>query len=423
MIQVVGDIILDRYVLGTATRLSPEAPVPVLMGMTTQEVAGGAANVAMNLVNLGAATCLIGVVGDQDDNAKKLMKLLAHPELMTIISRDPVSPTTTKTRIVADGQCLVRLDDEGSHSSVSDLVLESSRARHARTVVISDYNKGAVDRARDIIRESRGQVLVDPKRDFSHYSGAWLVKPNRREFEQFVGKFQDWDELVSLARASMAQHSIDNMLVTLGADGMILVQPDSHLHVPSLAQEVFDITGAGDVVMAVVAYAVHQGVNLARAVVMASVAAARAVAHHGNYVVKPQDLQQQRRVFTNGCFDILHPGHLSYLEASRALGDHLTVAINSDDSVRRLKGPQRPIHDQEQRRSMLLALRCVDEVVVFDEDTPENIIRQLDPDIITKGGDYTVEQVVGHDLGPEVVIIPYVPGNSTTNIIKQLEGG
>jgi D-beta-D-heptose 7-phosphate kinase/D-beta-D-heptose 1-phosphate adenosyltransferase len=386
--------------------------------METRDVAGGAANVALNLASLGADTCLIGVVGN-DDNGRKLTQLLDDALLAHELVVGPSLPTTTKTRIVADGQCLLRLDEERLHSSMGELVWKRSLDHADDIIVVSDYNKGAVCCAREIIAAHTGRVLVDPKRSFDNYFGAWLVKPNRREFEQFVGEFQDWDGLVERARESMAEHEIENMLVTLGADGMILVTQDGYSHVPSLAQEVFDITGAGDVVIAVVAYAVSQGKSLARAVEMANLAAARAVAHHGNYVVKPSDLERGIRVFTNGCFDILHPGHISYLEASRALGDHLTVAINSDDSVRRLKGSDRPINSQEHRRQMLMSLRCVDDVVIFNDDTPANIIRRLDPDIITKGGDYTVEQVVGHDMGPQVVILPHT-GDSTTEMIQRI---
>ena len=419
MIQVVGDIILDRYVRARATRLSPEGPVPVLTDMEISDVAGGAANVAMNLVGLGVDTCIIGVVGAGDDNGRRLVELLEHPLMSIELIEDSQAPTTTKTRIVADGQCLLRMDHEKTHSACADQVRAASCARKDDIIVISDYNKGAVYCSDSIIEGHAGRVLVDPKRYFEHYHGAWLIKPNRREFEQFVGHFQDWDELVELARDSMYQHDIENMLVTLGADGMILVTQDSHLHVPSLAQEVFDITGAGDVVMAVVAYAVHQGISLARAVEMASKAAARAVAHHGNYVVTTEDIGGQRTVFTNGCFDILHPGHVQYLQQSRALGDRLVVGLNSDSSVRNLKGAGRPVNEVLHRKAMLEALSCVDQVLIFDEDTPQELISLLQPYIITKGGDYEIADVVGHDMGPRVVILPHT-GDSTTGMIQRI---
>lgn len=422
-IQVVGDIILDRYIKGTATRLSPEAPVPVLSNFVTEHLAGGAANVALNLRALDNWVDLVGVVG-RDAEADVLGGILVAQDVGHSLVVDEQAPTTVKTRIVADGQCLVRLDNERSHNSVAHQVLKVVTESTPDLVVLSDYNKGALAHASKIIaayKQAGIRCLVDPKQPMENYTGAWLVKPNRKEFEQFVGPFNNMIELELQARAVMYSFSIDNMLVTLGADGMALVTPNDFVHLPTQAQEVYDITGAGDVVIAVVAHAVAQGLSLEHAVQLATQAAARAVAHHGNYIVQPTDIKTSKTVFTNGCFDILHPGHVQYLLASRALGDQLVVGLNSDTSVRKLKGSERPINNQDYRKAMLEALSCVDQVIIFDEETPEKLIRNLRPDVITKGGDYTKETVVGYDLVPETVILPLLEGHSTTNIITRIQ--
>jgi D-beta-D-heptose 7-phosphate kinase/D-beta-D-heptose 1-phosphate adenosyltransferase len=324
---------------------------------------------------------------------------------------------------VADGQQLVRLDSENSHAGLSsDITGVLAHTGGTPIVVFSDYNKGVLDRSNWLIKEiPNSRVLVDPKRDLENYYGAWLVKPNRREFEQFFGKFETPEDIIDLARQAMDDYCISNVLVTLGADGMLLVTPDSYRGYESSAQEVFDITGAGDVVLSVIAYALSHGIDLELAVGMASRAAGRAVAHHGNYIVRPDDISQFATVFTNGCFDILHRGHIEYLKQSRALGNRLVVGLNSDASIKRLKGADRPINSEQDRKAVLEALDCVDEVIVFDEDTPEQLIRRLRPDVITKGGDYQAQDVVGRDLVKSVIILPYVKDTSTSNIIDRIK--
>lgn len=421
-IQVIGDLILDQYINGTSKRISPEAPVPVVTDMTTTYVAGGAANVARNLRSLGCEVELYGVVGEQPET-KTLCGMLADDGISLRVVSNGSARTTIKTRIVADGQQMVRLDSESDSSDLSSDVVDALASTGGSSVVVfSDYNKGALAQSNRLIKQlTNSRVLVDPKRDFSHYYGAWLVKPNRKEFEQFVGKFTDVDGMIMLARQAMDEYQITNMLITLGAEGMVLLTPNSYRGYASSAQEVFDITGAGDVVISVLAYALDHGIELERAVEMASRAAGRAVAHHGNYIVKPEDVTQFGTVFTNGCFDILHRGHVEYLKQSRELGDKLVVGLNSDASVQKLKGPGRPVNSQEDRKAVLEALDCVDQVIIFDDETPIELIRNVRPDVITKGGDYNAQDVVGRELVKAVIILPYVKGSSTTDTITRIK--
>ena len=421
-IQVIGDLILDQYISGTSKRLSPEAPVPVLINLETSYVAGGAANVARNLRSLGCEVELYGAVGEQPET-KTLCAMLADDGInLRVISNGSIL-TTVKTRIMSGGHQLVRLDSENSHADLSpDITGALADAGGTDIVVFSDYNKGVLARSNWLITQlPNSRVLVDPKRDLQHYRGAWLVKPNRKEFEELIGKFDTVEHMVELAKDAMYEYDITNLLITLGAEGMVLVTPTGYRGYESSAQEVFDITGAGDVVISVLAYALDHGIELERAVAMASRAAGRAVAHHGNYIVKQSDVTQFGTVFTNGCFDILHRGHVEYLKQSRELGDRLVVGINSDASVQRLKGAGRPVNSQEDRRAVLEALDCVDQVIIFDEDTPEQLIRQVRPDVITKGGDYTANDVVGRDQVKAVVILPLVKDTSTSNIIDRIK--
>ena len=421
-IQVIGDLILDQYISGTARRLSPEAPVPVLTSMETTYVAGGAANVARNLASLGCRVELYGAVGEQEET-RTLCEMLQADQIEIRVISNATAKTTVKTRIVADGQQLVRLDAESSHRDLSpDITAALADTGGADIVVFSDYNKGVLDQSRELIRKIKhSRVLVDPKRPLDNYAGAWLVKPNRKEFEQFFGEFDSVEDIIRLARRAMDTHSISNVLVTLGAEGMLLVTDKSYRGYESTAQEVFDITGAGDVVLAVLAYSLSHGIDLEAAVGMASRAAGISVAHKGNYIVQPSDIQQFGTVFTNGCFDILHEGHVRYLKQSRELGNRLVVGINSDASVTRLKGPGRPVNNQDARKAVLEALGCVDEVIVFDEDTPLELIMKIRPDVITKGGDYRAEQVVGANIAKAVIILPYHSGTSTTETIARIK--
>ena len=421
-IQVIGDLILDQYISGTSKRLSPEAPVPVITNLETSYVAGGAANVARNLRSLGCEVELYGAVGEQTET-KTLCQMLADDGInLRVISNGSIL-TTVKTRIMSGGHQLVRLDSENSHADLSpDITGALADAGGTDIVVFSDYNKGVLDRSNWLIGQlPNSRVLVDPKRDLQHYRGAWLVKPNRKEFEELIGSFDTVEHMVELAKDAMYEYDITNLLITLGAEGMVLVTPNGYRGYESSAQEVFDITGAGDVVISVLAYALDHGIDLERAVAMASRAAGRAVAHHGNYIVKQSDVTQFGTVFTNGCFDILHRGHVEYLKQSRELGDRLVVGLNSDASVQRLKGASRPINSQEDRQAVLQALDCVDEVIIFDEDTPAQLIRQVRPDVITKGGDYTADDVVGRDQVKAVVILPLVKDKSTSNTIDRIK--
>lgn len=460
-ILVAGDLMLDRYWSGETGRISPEAPVPVVRVTGDDERPGGAGNVAVNITALSAQAVVVGVVG-QDRNGEALQQWLErHAAVACDLEQVADYPTITKLRVLSRHQQLIRLDfEEPAHTVELPSLSAKLDANLAETdvVILSDYGKGALHDSQALIAQARAAgkpVLVDPKqRDFAFYRGASLVTPNRSEFEAVVGPCQTDQDFVEKGAALMAEHDLQALLITRSEQGMTLLQQkEIPLHIPAQARDVFDVTGAGDTVIATLAVALGAGIDLGRAARLANVAAGIVVGKLGAATVSVPELRralyamndQQRGVFgedelfdriqdarahgerivmTNGCFDILHAGHVAYLEQAARLGDRLIVAVNSDASVTRLKGEQRPIVPLEQRMAVLAGLSAVDWVVVFEEDTPERLICKLLPDILVKGGDYKPDEIAGGscvvDKGGEVIVLDFKDGCSTTKIITAI---
>jgi D-beta-D-heptose 7-phosphate kinase / D-beta-D-heptose 1-phosphate adenosyltransferase len=461
-VLVVGDVILDRYVHGDTSRISPEAPVPVVRVHKTEERPGGAANVAMNIRALGVAVQLIGVTGD-DNFADTLSAQLHEAGVDCNFIRQTGFPTVTKLRVLSQHQQLLRLDYEAEASSVDVVPLRDLYAQQLEqtdVVVLSDYAKGSLQFTGEFIKQAREQgirVLVDPKgNDFSRYQGASLLTPNLKEFEAIVGLCENETDIVEKAKALCRSLSLDGLLITRGGQGMSMIDAANNdvLHLPAHTHEVFDVTGAGDTVIAALAAGLASTYELGQAVSYANLAAGLVVEKLGTAsvtaselnaaigdgdgiargIIKRQDLvniietarsRNERVVMTNGCFDIIHAGHVDYLQQARALGDRLLIAVNDDDSVLRLKGENRPINDLENRMLVLAALAATDWISPFSEDTPEDLIRLVKPDVLVKGADYSPEQIAGAEFvqsyGGEVVTIPFQTHCSTSDIIKKVQ--
>ena len=458
---VVGDVMLDSYWSGSTDRVSPEAPVPIVKMQQYDTRPGGAANVALNLATLGCQVNLLGVVG-KDAEAEDLYVQLNNKGVHCHFEVMEMGRTISKLRVLSRNQQMLRLDFESalSHYDQQRLINEYEKLLPtANLVILSDYGKGTLSSVQSFIQLAKKhhvKVFVDPKGDdFSIYRGATVMTPNLAEFEVVVGScHKNENNLVNKANTLIAEQELQALLVTRGKDGMTLVFANQHkpMHLKAHARDVFDVTGAGDTVIAVMGAAVALGENDTRAAYLANVAAGLVVRKVGTAFVTVAELRNEIRremgmaqgilsqaellsmvadakkkgekiVMTNGCFDILHPGHIQYLNQARALGDRLIVAVNSDDSVARLKGPARPINALEVRMEILAALRAVDWVVPFSEDTPEKLISEVLPDILLKGGDYTAEQVAGHkavrNAGGEVVILPFREGYSTTKLVEK----
>ena len=471
-ILVLGDVMLDRYIMGEVRRISPEAPVPVLRIKERYEVPGGAGNVGNNLAKLGCEPILLGVIGDDAEGAA-LKGLCVQNEMRDMLVVDRMRPTITKTRIVAKDQQLLRLDDE-LLDLLPDLVrtelldrFEKSVAG-CRAVVLSDYGKGIFQtpgfcQAVISLASKHGvPVFVDPKgKEWERYRNATCITPNGAELEEVAEvSVRGEAQLVGEAEKVMERYGAEWVLVTRGSKGMCLVgRRNAPLVIPTIAREVYDVSGAGDTVIAVLAACVACGSNLPEAARIANTAAGIVVGKLGTQPVTAAELEYalqleesgvngiryvgksgtlesaqmqtqiwrssgNRIVFTNGCFDLLHPGHIHLLEEARALGDRLIVGLNSDGSVKRLKGPQRPILPESDRMLLLKALSCVDLVIVFEEDTPVRLIEALRPDVLVKGADYLPEQVVGREFvesyGGRVALVGLVDGQSTTRIAQKL---
>ena len=414
MIKIYGDIMLDRWIVGEANRMSPEAPVPVLLETEQKYSAGGAANLAVNLSSIYSQVELYGSISS-DKEGYKLIELLKDTNIHSRIEFDS-SVTTTKTRLVNDGgQHILRWDREVPYTGtigekfINDLNQED-------IVLISDYNKGLVTQMFIAsVLEKTLNVYVDPKQSSQTYYGAYLVKPNMKEYKEWFGEFN-----IDSARYQMIQHKWNWLIVTDGANGVHVINDENYWHYKEEVREVADVTGAGDTFLAVLAYAhTSNNMSIPEACKLACYASARNVEKRGVVSVSKDDLSRGV-VWTNGVFDILHPGHLELLKYAKSLGQKLIVGINDDESVRRLKGEGRPVNDFLTRKRQLEMLPWVDEVVVFTEDTPQQILENIRPDIIVKGGDYTVSTTVGHELA-RVEIFPMVEGHSTTNIIEKLK--
>ena len=461
-VLVAGDVMLDRYLFGGTSRISPEAPVPVVHVRETDDRAGGAANVAVNLAALGVGTTLLGVVGE-DDEATALQAVLRHQDIDCRFEVVGDWTTTTKTRVQSRGQQLIRLDREEPDVTGSDALLigslrESLESAHA--VVLSDYGKGALTNVSamiDMCRSASIPVLVDPKgADFHKYRGATLLTPNQSEFEAVAGVCATDDELVAHARNLLSELDFGALLVTRSEKGMLLIEAaDEPVFLSTRAREVFDVTGAGDTVIAVLAGALASGKAMPAAAAIANLAAGLVVRKIGVASVTPSEMRaalhqrgqggrglvaeadlleiiaaakrhNERIVMTNGCFDFLHAGHVAYLEEAKGLGDRLIVAVNDDDSVRRLKGDDRPVNALQDRMAVLAGLAAVDWVVPFGEDTPARLVQELLPDILVKGGDYRPGDIVGAkevlNNGGEVRALAFRDGHSSSQIIDKLRG-
>ncbi len=467
-VAVVGDFILDRFVRGVIERISPEAPVPVLHGRGESLALGGAGNVVANIVALGGTALPVAAVGD-DPAGQTIVAMLAGEGVDTSgIFRSPGRTTSAKSRFSALNQQVLRFDQEEIRPLAGgerDSVLAAFRTALAAAdiVVLSDYGKGMLlDGAEAemiaLARAAGKPVIVDPKgRDFSRYAGATVVTPNRKELGEAVGRPVAEDgEIVDAARELIERHGFAYLLATRSEKGMSVVAADEARHIPTQAREVFDVSGAGDTVVAAFALALGAGLDHFDAAVVANAAAGVVVGKHGTARLSPDELvtalfrddatQHSMRsvvdlstaeqvaaawrrqgltvAFTNGCFDILHAGHVSLIQQARATADRLILGLNSDASVRRLKGAERPVNGERDRALVLSALAAVDLVVIFEEDTPLALIERLKPDVLVKGADYTVETVVGAEIvlgaGGRVVLAELVPGKSTTNVIARI---
>lgn len=459
-IIVIGDAMLDRYWHGDTSRISPEAPVPVVRIERNEERVGGAANVAVNVQALGAKAHLISLIGE-DDVGRTLTQMLMEKGVECQFVKSPIN-TTLKLRVLGRHQQLIRLDFEDKRLCAAQDIIDKLKTiiEDADILILSDYAKGVIADPQAIIQFARSKgvkILVDPKNaDLNVYRGATALTPNLGEFEAMVGPCSSEAMIVEKGKILIEQLDLEALLVTRGSQGMTLLQKSCDVvHIPAQAREVFDITGAGDTVIAVLGAAMASGAEYTDAAKLANIAGGISVGRLGTATVTKAEIQEvltgqkyeskqtgimslvnllnevERRkayghkiVMTNGCFDILHAGHVTYLQQARALGDCLIMAVNDDDSVRRLKGPTRPINPLHERMQVLAALGCVDYVIPFSEDTPERLIKQVTPHILTKGGDYEIHQIAGsqHVIrhGGEVIILPFVDGCSTTKMVKKM---
>ena len=466
-VLVIGDVMLDRYAYGEVERISPEAPVPILKVARETAVPGGAGNVVRNLTALGAAVAFIAVVGDDQAGSDLTGLVGGQPGVEPWLLVQSGRATTVKTRYVASGQQMLRADQEDPrpiHPKLADRLLRIARDGMAATsiTVLSDYGKGLLagpvaGRLIEAAHQAGRTVIVDPKgSDYSRYAGADIVTPNRRELADATGMPVGTEaEIDAAARVLRVAHGFGAVLVTRSEDGMTLLDDGGAHHFPAEAKEVFDVSGAGDTVIATLASGLAGGLELPVAVRLANIAAGIVVGKIGTAVARETELlaaispqggalrkvvtreeaaeqverwrrKNYRTGFTNGCFDLLHPGHIHLLEQARAACDRLVVGLNSDSSVRRLKGPTRPVQQEAARAAVLASLSCVDLVVAFDEETPVELIRAIRPELLVKGADYSVETVVGADLvqgwGGRVMLAELLPGHSTTATVARLRG-
>ena len=460
---VVGDLILDEYLWGNSERISPEAPVPIVDVIDKDLRLGGAGNVVSNLLDLGCMVDISGVVGD-DDNGRLLLHLLDERNVSTDgLVTVPARITSRKTRVLANRQQMLRIDNESRDALSTEVEAQLIKTIQERisdygVVFLSDYLKGVLtDRVTKAVitagRSAGIPVVVDPKgEDYRKYSGATLITPNRKEAELATGRFLGDDaSLIEGGIALRTELSLDALLITRSAEGMSLFTAEEVVHVPTRAREVFDVSGAGDTVLALAGAALAVGLSLADAARMANVGAGIVVGKLGTSTVSAAEIAQvlmreqdnsklcdrqtlferiqadrhgKQVVFTNGCFDLLHVGHVKYLQKARELGDLLIVGLNSDRSVRQLKGENRPLIAEDERAHILAALDCVDYVTIFDEETPLDLIRLFKPEILVKGGDYSLDGVVGREEvesnGGRVELVQFVDGKSTTNMIEKI---
>jgi D-beta-D-heptose 7-phosphate kinase / D-beta-D-heptose 1-phosphate adenosyltransferase len=467
-VLVIGDIMLDRYLFGEVERISPEAPVPVVLLKQKNDRLGGAANVAANLIKLGIKTRLTGYLG-ADADGDILLRLLEEIGIATDgIVQFEMRSTITKTRILGGHQQMLRFDQE-SRTSFNSFEKEQIQKRTIEQIsnlpsiiVLSDYAKGVLstDLCEIIIQQAKNlgiPVLVDPKgKDYSKYHGATALTPNQREVAEVCGiSTHNITEILLNAKQLRSTLDLQFVAITRGEEGVSLIDADTVCHIPATAKQVFDVSGAGDTVISTLAAGIIYGLNYHEALTLANIAAGIVVGFVGTAPITREDLihelifqrsaaqadkicnvedlkmrvsawrsKGQQIVFTNGCFDLLHAGHVTYLEQARKLGDRLILGLNTDRSVSALKGPNRPVIQEQDRARVLAALESIDAVVIFDEDTPLDLICTVKPEVLVKGSDYTEEEVVGgtevKSWGGEVILLPIAPGRSTSNILAKV---
>lgn len=449
---------LDRYHFGSVSRISPEAPVPVVNVKRTTQTLGGSGNVVNNIAHLGAEAVMMGVWGD-DADARILKGMMENIKIeCDMLVTD--APTTTKLRVIGEKQQIVRLDFEEITPITREQAGEVSarvkeHIKSCRAVVISDYGKGfcTPDVCEEIIRLAEHQgipVIVDPKgSDWRKYSGATTVTPNVKELAEAVGRYvpNEDEAIVLAAREIIDRVRLKYLVVTRSEKGITVVDSNDYIHFPTEAQEVFDVSGAGDTVVASLALGLAKGFSLKDAVTVANRAAGIVVGKIGTAPVLISELNDSRDVksklmpldallkelekakltgrkvvFTNGCFDILHKGHVTYLKKAAELGDILVLGLNSDDSIHRIKGPERPINNETDRAEVLAALESISYITIFNEDTPYELIKAVAPDVLVKGADYKIDEVVGREFARKTVLIDFVHGYSTTAVIKAMQG-
>ena len=467
---IIGDVMLDRYLMGEVGRISPEAPVPVVLIKSEESRAGGAANVAANLALLGINTRLVGCVG-ADAEAKTLSNLIKASGVKANLIACKARPTIAKTRILGGHQQMLRLDqeDNAAFSTAENTqllqVLKVELAEKPSVVILSDYAKGLLSEpiCQQIIAQCKAYkipVLVDPKgSDYSKYKGATALTPNKKETAEACGTNVQDADLIAKATTLKTKLGLNFMAVTRGEEGISLIEGDTaknHAHhLPATAQKVFDVSGAGDTVIATLAAGLMHNLTVLECLNLANIAAGVVVGKVGTVPITKTDLLEaltakqgneqahkicnldellaktsawknvkQKIVFTNGCFDLLHAGHVTYLEAAKKRGDKLILGLNTDKSVSAIKGPTRPVVHEQDRARVLAALESVDAVILFDEETPLKLIKAIKPDVIAKGSDYTAAQVVGgkevQSWGGEIALIELVAGRSTSNMIKKM---
>jgi D-beta-D-heptose 7-phosphate kinase / D-beta-D-heptose 1-phosphate adenosyltransferase len=444
-IVVIGDVMLDKYIFGNVSRISPEAPVPILTVNEESYRLGGAANVAANISSLGGDVSLFGFVG-KDENSKILSNLFREKGIKSFL--DTNHKTTVKERIIGRDQQMIRLDREDNspkYFTPEILAPLKKKSLASDVIIISDYAKGCVtsDLMR-VLKSFNKKIIVDPKpQNTSLYSNCFLITPNEKEALEMSSQSE-----VYSAGKYLRDNLGCNVLITRGEKGMVLFS-DTNIEIPTVAKEIYDVTGAGDTAIATLSLALSCGSSLEEAVILANHSAGISVGKIGTSTVSIEELrkeffqeeknkildytdlsekleqyhsQNKKICFTNGCFDILHPGHISYLNQAKKMGDVLIVGLNSDCSVKKIKGESRPINNQRDRATMLSALESVDVVTIFTEETPYELIRKIKPDVLVKGGDYAPEQIVGREFAKETRVIPFLKGYSTTKIISKLNG-
>ncbi len=462
-ILVIGDLMIDEYLWGNCERISPEAPVQVVDIKKETVVLGGAGNVINNLISLGAKVSVMSVIGN-DEAGRELKSMLDKIGAKSFLVGQKGRKTSKKTRLMASHSQVVRYDKESkndiSFESVKKLFLKLQEKINAYdTILLSDYDKGVltnelIEKVISYANKNKKRVLVDPKgNNFTKYSGAYLLTPNKKEAELASGiKIENDDTLKEVLINQKLEANLGVSLITLSENGIALLVDDEVIIKPTVAREVYDVTGAGDTVLASLGFAISLGYDIFTAVEFANLAAGVVVSKLGSATVTMDEIeeyqaslhkssielhiktrkeikkiscrlkeQKKKIVFTNGCFDILHRGHVSYLNTAKSFGDVLILGLNSDESVKRLKGEDRPINCEDDRAYILSALECVDYVVIFDEDTPYELISKIKPDILVKGADYEGKEVVGSDIAKETKLVTFVNGRSTTKTIEKIQ--